>query len=285
MVQIDQNADRLLQDIRIDGHADETVERGDDGAALRQVFAEFIIDLGFVSQAAHESPAASRDLRGIQRKVLRLRHLDRDRGEFLQIQAAAERAPAGAHTAQHPGLVAHADLAQFDAHMEFARQVLDQLAEIHAPFRREIKDDPVPVETAFDVDQLHVQFMRSHLLHEDGARLALLRAQFGVAFDIFFVSLPHQGLQLFRHQFVRKVRLRQCHRPELQTFLRLGDHTVVQTDVQIARIEIPGLPAAAKSDSYDSFHLIFSFRLRSRSSMVSSLFTFAFRRVCAFSTS
>src|SRR5262249_36108214 len=88
-----------------------------------------------VGEAAHQPPACARDLAGVERELLFLGHLERDRVELLEPGGAAERTPARAAAVQALGLVAYPDLAQLDARVEFRRQVLDQVAEVHALLR------------------------------------------------------------------------------------------------------------------------------------------------------
>ena len=72
-----------------------------------------------------------------------------------------------AESADHLGLVTHADLPKFNAGAENGGQVLDQFTEINAPVRREEKQKLAAVKGALRRDKLHLQPMRSDLLLAD----------------------------------------------------------------------------------------------------------------------
>ena len=73
------------------------------------------------------------------------------------MRVAADRLAAIAVVGQQLRLVADADLPHFDAGLEFAGQVLDQLAEIDALLGQEIEDEPFAAEEVLDVDEFHLQ--------------------------------------------------------------------------------------------------------------------------------
>src|SRR5688500_7394941 len=75
-----------------------------DALAVRQL----------VAQAALQPAAHARELGRIEAELLLLGHLDRDGLEGLQPGRAAERAPTGSIAAEHPRLVADANLAHLD---------------------------------------------------------------------------------------------------------------------------------------------------------------------------
>ena len=73
--------------------------------------------------------------------ALLLGHLDGNGLEVLQKAGAAEGLAADAEAADHLALVAHADLAQLDAGVEDAGQILDQFAEVHPAVGGEVEHD------------------------------------------------------------------------------------------------------------------------------------------------
>ena len=108
-------------------------ERGlDDRAFFGGAALEVLVRVVLVAQTAHESAAESRDLQGVEREVLLLGHADRHGLELAPEPHAAQLLAAVAQPADHPRLVAHADLAHVDARVEPAREVADQVAEVHA---------------------------------------------------------------------------------------------------------------------------------------------------------
>ena len=70
--------------------------------------------------------------------------------------------------------------------MEHARQILDQIAEVHAAVRGEIKDDLGIIKRILDAHKLHFQLVLRNLLHAQVKRLgfaalvALRRVQIGL---------------------------------------------------------------------------------------------------------
>src|SRR5690606_6335927 len=85
-----------------------------------------------IAEAALQPPARAGQPRRAQVELLPLGHPDRDGLEAGQPRGAAQRTPARAVPAEHPRLVADADLPHLDAHPEGRGQVAHQLAEIHA---------------------------------------------------------------------------------------------------------------------------------------------------------
>ena len=60
--------------------------------------------------------------------------------------------------------VARADLPQFDTRVERRGKVLDEIAEIHPPFRGKAEYDPAPVKRKFAIYELHVETVIADLL-------------------------------------------------------------------------------------------------------------------------
>src|SRR3954452_15675437 len=85
-----------------------------------------------VGEAAEEPPALPGDLRRIQAEVLSLGHLDGDRPEILEPGRAAEGAAADADAADQPRFVARSNLHHLHPHGKPARQVADELPEVHS---------------------------------------------------------------------------------------------------------------------------------------------------------
>ena len=125
----------------------------------------------FISQTAHQASARPTDLGGVQAQPLLLRHLDGHGLEVFQKPAAAERLTAKPQAAQHLALIAHADLAQLDAGVELGRQILDQLAEVHAVVGCEVEHQLAAVQRVLGIDQLHFQVMGGNALLTDMVRL------------------------------------------------------------------------------------------------------------------
>src|SRR5262245_40373046 len=79
-----------------------------------------------VAQATLEPPAHAGELRRIEREVLLLGHLDRDRVEFPQPRRAAKLAATRADRAHELGFVAGADLLHLDPHAQLLGDVTHQ---------------------------------------------------------------------------------------------------------------------------------------------------------------
>ena len=131
--------------------------RVDDGVALGRAALEVAVGLELVAQAAHEAPARARDLGRVEREVLLLGHADAHRVEARGETTAAELLAAVAVAADDGGLLAHADLAHVDAHVELAREITHELAEVHAVLGGEVADGLLLVEEELDAHGLHLK--------------------------------------------------------------------------------------------------------------------------------
>src|SRR5699024_10911049 len=116
-----------------------------------------------------------------------------DERGYGQELAAAEGPAADADAAQHLRLVAHADLAQLDAVAEDRGEVLDELAEVHAPVGGEEKGYLVPLKAALDVYELHVEAVVLDLLFADAEGLALAVLVYLRDAQVVFRGDAHHG--------------------------------------------------------------------------------------------
>src|SRR5881397_3552743 len=99
---------RLAENVLADDGA-VALHRLDPRADRGQRLPELDVGLVLVAETALEPPAHARELGGVQREALLLRHLDRDGLELLEPRRAAELPPAWSDAAGHLGLVARAD--------------------------------------------------------------------------------------------------------------------------------------------------------------------------------
>src|SRR4030095_1754419 len=125
-----------------------------------------------VPQTALQPAAHPGQLRWVQTQVLLFGHLDRDGLEGLQPGRTAEWAAARAVAAEHPRLVADADLPHLDADPEVRREVADELAKVHASFGGVIEDHPRAVEELLHTGELHRQPALADLHQADPMRLS-----------------------------------------------------------------------------------------------------------------
>src|SRR6185369_12567450 len=102
---------------------------------------------------------------------------------------AAERPPARAAAVQALGLVTDADLAQLDAGLELAREILHQLAEVHALLGGEVERDPVAAERDLDLGELHLQLAQLHPLAAVVERLGLERGVLVLLVQVLLLGL------------------------------------------------------------------------------------------------
>ena len=117
---------------------------------------EIVVIFLLIGQAAEQATADPGNFCGVQKKVLFLGHTDSHRGELAQVAAAAADHAAVAHGPHHLGFVAHADLAQLNTRPVFAHQILDQVAEVNAGGRGEVKNQLAAVKKNFHIYQLHI---------------------------------------------------------------------------------------------------------------------------------
>ena len=79
--------------------------------------------------------------------------------------------------------------------MECKCEILDQLAEIDARFRRKIKDQLIAVEAAFDIDQTHRETACLDPFGTDAHRLRHISAVLFECLQILLICEPEDRLQ------------------------------------------------------------------------------------------
>ena len=149
---------RLLQHVDVADVAG-AVRRQHKGVVLGHALDGVLIGVLLVFQAAHQPSAGAGDLGGVQAQALGLGHLDGHRQELVHELGAAEGSSADAQSADHLGLVPHADLPQLDAGAEHAGQILHQLTEVHPPVGGKEEQDLAAVKAALHPHQLHLQLV------------------------------------------------------------------------------------------------------------------------------
>ena len=169
--------------------------------------------------------------------------------EVVQIRAAAQLAPAGAQSADHLGFIAHADLAQLDARAEDAREVLDQLAEVHAAVRGEVKQHFVHVKGAFRGHEVHFQpaLLDLALAHDE----RLIRALF-VALERFPVRVgrdAHHAPERLHDRLLGHLGVALHAAAVFQPARSLYDHARAHRHLYVLRVKIIHFPARFETDS------------------------------------
>ena len=106
---------------------------------------------------------------------------------------------ADAKAADHLALVAHADLAQLDAGVEDAGQILDQLAEVHAAVGGEVEHDLGAVEGILGLHQLHFQAVAGNALLTGAVGALFVLTVLAHPADIHAVGHAGDGLEGLGH--------------------------------------------------------------------------------------
>ena len=144
-----------------------------DGAYRGGVSDSLLIGLVLVSETAEESAARTGYLRGIEREVLLLRHLD---GHLYKVGEEARTAvlsTAYCESAHHLRLVADTDLAQLDTCMEGGCQILYKLSEVDSCFSGEVEDELRVIECVLGSNKAHIELVCLDLLLADDSRIHL----------------------------------------------------------------------------------------------------------------
>ena len=231
------------------------------GADAGHIPDQVFIGLFLIAQAAHQPAAAAGDLGGIEREILHLGHFGGDGRKLVQEGAAAVGAAADPDPAEHLGLVAHADLAQLDAVVKNAREILDQLAEVHAPVGGEEEKRLVAVKAAFHVHKLHVQPVVLDLLLADDQRVLFAEAVLLVDPPVLQGGHTHHRAQRLHHGIVFHKAVALYAVGDLEPLGRLDDDLFPVGNVQAVRGEIIGLSAGFEfyryyfSQRYSSFFI------------------------------
>ena len=167
---------------------------------------------------------------------------------------AAEGLAADTQTAQHTGLVTHADLAQLDTGTENAGQILHQGAEVHAALGGEEKDDLAGVKAELHLHQLHVQLVALHQLLADPHGLFFTAA---VLIDLLLVlrsGQTHHRAQGLHHHFVLNKAVGADTGAVFQTLSGLHDDALTGGHPQPVGVKIILLSARFEADADDLSH-------------------------------
>ena len=241
-------------------------------AHLGHLRVQVFVSVFLILKAAHQSSAGSGDLGRIERKILFLCHLDRNRREVAQVGGAAEFSAADPHTAQHLRLIAYADLPQLDPHAEYRSQVFHQIPEIDSPVRGKIKKDLASVKGILRIHQLHVKVMLSHLFPADVQSLFFFCPVFLNLLRIFLRRDPDHLAQRLRHHIVRDISDSSGHRAVFRSAGSLHDDMIAHDRLQITRIKIVDLSRAAEAHSNNFNHIsVFSTSFQTPSRSLSCL--------------
>ena len=168
---------------------------------------------------------------------------------------AAQFSAAGPDAAHHLRLVAYADLAQLDAHLEYAGQVLDQFPEIHSAVRREIEDDLGIVERIFHVHEFHLQAVFVDLLLAQLQRSVLLLQILLVAAHVVLVRLAQDGLERRNDLVLIHFRDVRGERTEFDASGRFYDNVVPGEQFHLCRVKIIDFTGGFKSHACNSDHI------------------------------
>ena len=256
---------RLLLQPHLDALAQQVHIR-DRAAAVRRVHQRFRLGRGLeqiligrllVVEAAHQAAAGAGDLGGIQAEILRLCHFDGHGLEILQKFPAAEGAAADAQTADHLGLVAHADLAQLYAGAQDGGQRLYQLTEVHPSVRREKEEDLAAVKGIFRGNELHFQPQLRDLLLADLQSTFFTLAVFRVdALVLRRGDTDHRAQR--RDDFVRlHLVVAVDAAAEFRPAGGVDDHLVPGADREVPGGEEIGFCAGAELDVADRYRRFF----------------------------
>ena len=219
-----------------------------------QALVEISVGLRLVLQAAHQPPAAARDLRRVEGQVLVLCHFDRNRREFAQPGVAAQRPAAAPDAAEQLRLVADADLPELDARAENAGQVLHELAEINPSVGREIEENLAVVKGVLRLDELHVEPSCGDLLLADAESFFLPRFIFALPRVVLLRRHADHLFQGTRHLLIRQLGRGDDDGPVLDAAGGLHDHVVMIPDGVIGGVKVIDLAGISELDADNLRH-------------------------------
>ena len=254
VIHLDDNAGGLTEDVDALDEAVEAVRGLDFVAGMGKCLVELLIGLRLVFEAAHEPAAHARDLARVEGQVLLLGHLDGDGHEVGQPGVAAQGPAAAAVAAEDLGLVADAHLAQLDAGAEDACQVLDQLAEVHASVRREIKEYLAVVKGIFGVDELHVQVAAADPLTADPEGLTLFFAVSLLALVVLLRADAQDRLEGLRDRLCIDLHGGADYEAVFHAAGSLHDDMPAAGQLELTRVEIIDFSCRPEADA-DNFDL------------------------------
>ena len=163
---------------------------------------------------------------------------------------------ADAEAADHLALVAHADLAQLDAGVEDAGQILDQLAEVHAAVGGEVEHDLGAVEGVFGLHQLHFQPVAGDALLAGVVGALFVLTVLAHPAHIHAVGHPGDGLEGLGHRCIGDLPHPLHHLAALYAPGRLDDDVITGLDGGVCGVKIIGLAVVLETDGYNFLHSI-----------------------------
>ena len=162
-----------------------------------------------------------------------------------------------AETADHASLVAHADLAHVDAHMEARGELANELAEVDALLRLEVEDRLVALKQIFHRHRMHVLVRLGRHLLEDGQRLTTEPLHLASALHVLGRGDALHGLerrlQLLHLVFVDLEDVA-GGMTELDAARGEHHHVVAVMDIQITRVEPQRARIECEPNGRDSNH-------------------------------
>jgi hypothetical protein len=233
------------------------VDRHDANLSLGQVqglsdsghpAAQFSVGLMFVAQTAHQTPAGTRDLAGIQRQVLFLGHLDGNRVEFARPRRATALPPAKPQPSGQGRAVSGTHLAQLDPLVQGGGKVSDQDPKVYSGFCAEVEQYPMTVQRGLGLQHLHGQSVMADPLAGKGQGLGSLEAAAVVLLEVLLLgSALHLG-QVLGGFGVWGLHY-QDDLTQFQAQWRGDEHPVSRFQVQFARVEVVEAARRAERDS------------------------------------
>ena len=133
----------------------------EDDVRSRNVAYRVHVRIQFVVKTTLELAALSRELGGIEGKILITRRAGRYGLEIGEPGGTAKFTATDTNAAQSAGFLPHADLPHLDPDTELIGETLDEFSKIDALFSSIVEGGFLAVALEFDIAQLHVELERS----------------------------------------------------------------------------------------------------------------------------
>ena len=241
----------------IDGrHNPLAVGRADFRANLRHLLVRVCIVIALVAQTAHQPSAKTVDFCRIERKPLRLCHLDGHALELGHVACAAANSAAGRKAAKVFRFIPGTHLSKLNAVVEGGCKVFYKLSKIYARSRCKVEHDFRSVKGVFAVHELHFQIMRRNFFTAGLHRLRLFRFRRRVKILILLRCNADNRFQWLYHFFFGYFPFGVGNPSVFQPLCRFyNDGHIPLVNVPYLRSKIIELAAVFELDNNNFYHI------------------------------